>query len=160
MTEQQQDQWNKYACGARCLIELARQHKKEISPDNFILRFKERFAGWTTHLGLSPTSVLIDIARRLNLCDDAKSVRYTKAIADCFEKRAHNGTNGILVFTDLAPDLNNPLVMVPEYHCRLLLDIQQDDWTLWHPDRSGKEFPVNVKEATLQAELCHFLILY
>jgi len=154
VTPEQESQFNLFGCGPLCLMRLAEIRGTPISKDALSDRFAPRFAMWSTHCGIAPTSILFEIARDLGLCSTLSTRVNPEPVRKLF-----NGTGvcGIIVSTDRAKNRDGSLHEI--YHYRLLLKWDAITLTLWHPDQSGVGIEMPISISQLREEMPHFLIL-
>lgn len=74
MTPEQEKQFNIYGCVCRCLIKLSELENKEITKEEFINRYANRYSNWSTMLGVADKSRASELAKELNLCSNTQNI--------------------------------------------------------------------------------------
>lgn len=74
MTPEQKKQFSDYGCACRCLLAIAGASGNRITKEEFIDEFSKRYEFWETHerCGCTDTSMVLDIARELNLAQSCQ----------------------------------------------------------------------------------------
>jgi hypothetical protein len=154
MTEEELDnltedqQWDVFGCASRCLLYLANFRGIKITKEEFINRFRHKFT--PKRIGLTNTAEVIDMARELGLCRSANSFRCREKVRDMCSKRM---VQGVLLYTDLNES------GAQNFHCRLIIDGDDQTVELFSPFQGGTEPILHEKWDSLEAQLCHFLVL-
>jgi len=155
MTEEQEKQFILYGCGSRCLIAMANNLGIAITREEFIDRFSPDYPQWITHCGITNTSMLIDLARKIGISHWAD----TTADFDLLLKHQAEGRlRGAILMTARQPTDNGMAVV---HHSRWFTGWNQNDLLVWHPDGSGADLqnqPVPIQElACLKSHFLMFL---
>lgn len=156
MKTEQKIQFDAFGCACRCLIKLCEMHGKPISEEKFLSVYFERYrTTWEKKCGGTMTSMVIDIARELELCTDADTRTDQQFVVSQFGK-----TFGILAITDR--EKHDAGTFRPNYHCRLIQGrAAADVWELWEPYSDGTSGDCVPRSfAELEKEGVHFLLLY
>lgn len=155
MTPEQIEKFKLYGCGISCLMKLTSIHKKPINLPDFVDKFAPKYPIWSTQCGVTCTSMLIDIARELNICTHAETTADYLLMKNFVTEKC---TTGVLIIT--ARSVNKFDNLIENHHCTLLLDLKANlmlRWSQYQDGTCGVCPPINQKD--LQRLLPHFLIL-
>jgi hypothetical protein len=153
-TAQDDAEWKAYACGSRCLIELWKSHGRPPLPREVFVAMVREFGDWFVpgQLGATTTSLLIDIARKMTLCDHADTFVSRAKILE-YVRDQPPMIAGIFVLSDLNKDQKDM------FHCRLLRGRGLKDWIVWEPNSDGTDSDcVPISDEELTRQMAHFLV--
>ena len=124
---------NQYGAACRCLLRLRENAGVPgLSDAAFIARFLPRYPEWQERPGATDAAMLIDLARELQLATRVNTFRSYERILE-----EHRAGHGILVHTERMPAQVEPASAV-QRHVMLLVEMSEDDFTLWCPYPSGQ----------------------
>ncbi len=123
---------NQHGAACRCLLRL-RENEGEpgISDAAFIGRFLPRFPEWRERPGVADAMAIFDLARELRLAEHVEIFRdYDRVLQE------HRAGRSILAQTERVPE---PIELVPaaRRYVMLVVDMDEDAFTLWCPYPSG-----------------------
>jgi hypothetical protein len=123
---------NQHGAACRCLLRL-RENRGEpgISDAAFIARFLPRYPEWREQPGAADPVTIVELARELRLATRMEIFRSYDSILE-----QHRAGRGILVQTEHVPEQNEPTPSARR-HVMLLVDMDEDAFTLWCPYPSG-----------------------
>jgi hypothetical protein len=155
MTATQKEQFGKFGCVSRCIIQLTEWHQKPITADDFIARFHSRYPQWQEFCGMLSLSDIVDICRELKIGRHANTYRDSEVVRDFFKGVK---TSGVFMFTERGFDGGSK----PLYHCSLVR-YMNPFWLVWSPITHGESTEWNVKnncfDEMVDKSLAHFLVL-
>jgi hypothetical protein len=155
MTDGQKEQFYKFGCVSRCIIQLTEWHKNPISADDFINRFYSHYPQWSQFCGLLSLSDIIDICRDLKIGRHANTYRDSAVVRDFFKDVK---TSGVFMFSERGFDGSS----TPNYHCSLV-GYNNCLWRVWSPATDGKFAECDVEnerfDDLVDKSLAHFLVL-
>jgi hypothetical protein len=155
MTDGEKDQFYKYGCVSRCIIQLTEWHHKPITPDDFIARFYPHYPQWSQFLGLLSLSDIIDICRELKIGRHADTYRDSAVVREYFKDVK---TSGVFMFSER--DFNGG--SSPNYHCSLV-GYNNQRWRVWSPATNGIVVDGEIENPVFDEMtgkcLAHFLVL-
>jgi hypothetical protein len=154
----QAEQFNRFGCGCRCLMRLRELREMPIlSREDFIESFVELFkAAWSKRCGVTNTSALIDIGRKLDLCDFADTISYLPKAKRMLEADAYSGA---LLLTHRSIDRETGAISERD-HCRLYLSHEGSRWHFFSPLIDGTDEDEFLDEMDLMKISGHFLFFY
>jgi hypothetical protein len=133
MTTEEESEFNKHGCVARCLIKLTEMIQKPVTKDDFCLRFAHLFPNPKTQYGWLDLATIPEIAAALSLPVNVKmSVDYEAIRNEC-DKIGWM----VLVFSSVS--LFDPTATVFNGHCSVLHEIGAETFSLWTPLQNGEE---------------------
>ena len=145
MTEE--EQFNLFGCGSRCIIKLAELHGKPILRQDFIKRFSYLFP--PDHAGLTNTYEQIVMAKELGLCRSAVALRDREYVIDEYINRR---TSGVFLLTDRNVESSRL------FHCRLVLGVTANLVRLFSPYQCGSDLEQDATWPDLEVQMPHFLV--
>ncbi len=147
--------FNEYGCACRCLLKILADKGTPMTVDDFLAAFP--YPHWQpSHPnpmpGVTNTSMVCDIARKLGL---AQSLQVFRGYAD-IEQWFTNKKQNVLVWSEihLNLDRNDPI-----YHVSLLTAIDSSKFSLWCPQQDGSDILVTFPTAHWDTKLCYGLVL-
>lgn len=152
MTSDQQEQFNRFGCIARCMIKLAEIKGRAITKEAFCTQFNGLFLN-PTQYGLLLTSQIVDVIRRLDLGQHFQSFRRYCEIDSLF----NNEHRSILVFSEI--NIIDPTATDLVKHCSLLVAINHRDFRIWTPLNDGSDQELSLNVNLWEAKACHGLVL-
>lgn len=141
------EQFNLFGCGPRCIIKLAELQGKPISRENFIKRFSNLFP--PKHAGLTNSFEQMLMAKELDLCHSAVALRDKDYVIDEY---VNHRTRGVFLLTDR----NEKSECL--FHCRLVLGVTANLVRLFSRCQSGSDFELDETWVDLEIQMPHFLV--
>ena len=141
------EQFNLFGCGSRCIIKLAELHNKPVSRQEFIDRFRDLFP--LNHIGLTNTAEQIEMAKGLGLCRTACAFRIREYVVDEYVSRR---TSGVFLLTDRNEESAHL------FHCRLVLGVTANHVRLFSPFQDGSDLELDTTWSDLEIQEPHFLV--
>lgn len=132
MTPEQENQFILYGCGSRCLIAMAQDLGIKITRADFIDRFYSEYPIWAVQCGITNTSTLIDLARKLGISHFVDTTSDWDYVRDLYSSKK---LRGALLVTSRQTGPDGTLSVV--HHCRWVTGYNPQHLILWHPDASG-----------------------
>jgi len=147
--------FNEYGCACRCLLKLLADNGKPMTESDFLAAFP--YGHWqSSHPdpmpGVTDTSMICDIARKLGLAKGLQVFRGYKAIEQEFVTKKHN----VLVCSEIHLNQDRGDTI---YHVSLLTGINPAQFSLWCPQQDGSAVSVTYAADHWETKLCHGLVL-
>lgn len=159
MNAELQKQYHRYACGIRCLVELAARRGLEIDPETILAQFRPKYPIWLSMPGAADVACLIEVARVLGLAGGCSVTRAPKRLQELSPLVEDRKVNGILVFTDKLPDPNKPEALCDTFHTMLLVKADANSLKVWNPYQDGKAVEEDVSWQQWEEWLMYALLL-
>ncbi len=152
MTPQQRDQFNQFACIARCIIRLTEIRGPTISADQFCAQFQNRFVDAANKYGFLLTSQIAEVTRDLHLGSYFQTYRRYCAV----EYHFNHEHRDVLVLSEinLAQDQTNFVE-----HCSLLREMDHQHFRIWTPYSDGTAAELDLDPSLWEKKACHAVIL-
>jgi hypothetical protein len=150
MTRQQEEQFNKFGCVARCIIKAAEIKGQPITNDAFCDRFATLFP--ENEYGGLLTSQIVEVIREIGLGKHFLTFRRYGEI----EGRFNLDKTAILVCSEIDP---NPESSLFTKHCNLLISINECGFSLFIPFNDGTERVQTYKRDDWDSKLCHGIVI-
>lgn len=151
MTPDQQKQFNRFGCIARCIIKLAELKNHPITEGTFCDQFNDLFLIGGQY-GLLLTSQIVRVIGELHLGQHFQCFRRYCEIDSLF----NNEHRSILVFSEI--NINETATDLVK-HCSLLLGINHQEFKIWTPLNDGSDQEVSLNVNLWEAKACHGLVL-
>ena len=152
MTFPQIEQWNKYACLARCLLRSAPTTGASLTRDEFCSRFEHLFHDRTTRYGQLDAQAFFTVLTPLGFPSSVSESTDLFQVGSAFNRDKKR----VLVMSevDLSPGRTNLI-----NHCSVLTSIDSaSSFSVWTPDQDGSDGFLNLTVIDWEAKKCSGLI--
>jgi hypothetical protein len=150
MTPEQQQQFDRFGCVPRCIIELAKTKGHSITDDEFCARFDSFFPDRDNQYGMLLTSQIAEVIKGLGMGRHFLTFRRYPAIVSRFGQ----GQRDILVLSEIDLYANNE-----NDHCSLLKEIDEQHFRLWTPLSDQRHDEPDFEASVWEAKACHGVVL-
>lgn len=152
MTPEQQNQFNRFGCIARCIIGLSEIKGHAISVDQFCAQFENKFVDAASKYGFLLTSQIAEVTRDLQLGRYFLTFRRYCAVDYHFNHEHRD----VLVLSEI--NLTEDETDFVD-HCSLLRKIDHQHFRIWTPFNDGTAAERDFETSLWEKKACHAVIL-